>query len=121
MAQPGGNIHYERFAAEVASGFVSGEKFEYGVYRCSEGRITEKITVVPQGVIIVEGAYSMHPEMGVDYDLKIFVEAPEEIRIQRIRKRNEAALEVFKSKWIPLENRYFEFFGIKGKCDIIIE
>lgn len=122
MAQAGGNVHYERFVTEVASGIASGQPFEYGVYRCGEGRIAEKKTIVPQGVIIIEGSYSLHPEMNVAYDLKIFVEAPEEIRLQRIRERNgEEALEVFKSKWIPLENRYFEFFGIKDKYDIIIE
>ena len=54
MAQPGGNVHHERFADEVTSGIASGQRFEYGVYRCSEGRITEKKTVVPQGIIIVE-------------------------------------------------------------------
>lgn len=122
MAQPGGNVHHERFADEVTSGIASGQRFEYGVYRCSEGRITEKKTVVPQGVIIVEGSYSLHPEMKIAYDLKIFVEAPEEIRLKRIRERNgEAALEIFKSKWIPLESAYFEFFGIKEECEIIIE
>lgn len=122
MAQAGGNIHYERFASEVASGIASREPFEYGVYRCTEGRIAQKKTVNPKGVIIVDGSYSLHPEMQISYDLKIFVEASETLRLQRIRKRNgESALEIFKSKWIPLEDRYFEFFGIKDKCDVIIE
>lgn len=122
MAQPGGNLHYERFAAEVSSGISSGYPFEYGVYSCAEGGITKKNAVVPQGIIIVEGSYSLHTGTGVAYDLKVFVEAPEKLRLKRIRERNgEAALEVFKSKWIPLENAYFEFFGIKEECEIIIE
>ena len=121
MAQPGGNVHYERFYEEVKEGLDSGKLFEYGVYSCAQGRITETKTVIPQGAVIIEGSYSMHPEMQIPYDLKIFVEAPEEVRLQRILERNgEAALEVFKAKWIPLENRYFEFFAIKDKCDIII-
>lgn len=122
MAQAGGNVHYERFCEEVKNGLASGKTFEYGVYSCAEGQITETKTVIPDGVIIIEGSYSLHPEMQIPYDLKIFVEAPYELRIQRICERNgEAALEVFKAKWIPLENRYFEFFGIKDKCDIIIK
>jgi uridine kinase len=119
MAQTGGNVHYERFYKEIKMGIDSGKPFEYGVYSCASGRITETKTVIPQGVIIIEGSYSMHPEMQIPYDLRIFVEASYEIRLQRIRERNgEAALEIFKTKWIPLENRYFEFFGIKDKCDI---
>lgn len=122
LAQPGGNVHYERFYEEIKMGLDSGKPFEYGVYSCASGRITETKTVIPQGVIIIEGSYSMHPEMQIPYDLKIFVEAPYEIRLQRIRERNgEAALEMFKTKWIPLENGYFEFFAIKDKCDIITE
>ena len=121
MAQAGGNIHYERFCEEVQNGFASGKPFEYGVYSCAEGCITETKMVVPKGVVIIEGSYSLHPEMQISYDLKIFVEASEEIRLQRIRERNgEAALEIFKSKWIPLENKYFEFFGINDICDIVI-
>ncbi len=122
MAQAGGNVHYERFGEEVKNGLASGKPFKYGVYSCAEGRITETKTVIPKGVVIIEGSYSLHPEMNISYDLKIFVEAYEEIRIQRILRRNgEAVLEIFKSKWIPLENKYFEFFGIKDKCDIIIK
>ena len=122
MAQAGGNIHYERFAQEVASGLSSQKPFEYGVYRCSEGKISEKKTVIPEGVIIIEGSYSLHPLMYGGYDLKIYVEAPIETRLERIRERNgEAALDAFIKKWIPLENSYFDYFRIKEKCDIVIE
>lgn len=121
MAQAGGNVHHERFACEVASGIASQKSFEYGVYSCKEGRITDKKSVNPKGVVIIEGSYSLHPEMKIACDLKIFVEAPEEIRIQRIKERNgEEAIEVFKSKWMPLEDKYFDFFDIKNRCDIII-
>ena len=122
LSQPGGNIHYERFREEVVHGIESGKVFEYGVYRCADGRITEKKTVIPEGIIIVEGSYSLHPEMRLDYDLSIFVEAPFEVRIERILARDgKEKLGMFKEKWIPMENRYFEFFSIKEKCDIVIK
>ena len=44
-AEPGGNIHYERFAEEVLAKLPTGEPFEYGVFDCSEGRITRKARV----------------------------------------------------------------------------
>ncbi len=122
LGQAGGNIHYERFSEEVTNGIGSGKPFEYGVYSCAEGRITEKKTVVPEGIIIVEGSYSMHPEMRIDWDLRIFVEAEYDVRLGRILRRNGAEkLKLFKEKWIPMENAYFEFFDIKNKCDIIID
>ena len=122
LAQAGGNIHYERFFKEVTNGIKSGEPFDYGIYSCAEGRITEKKTVVPEGLIIVEGSYSMHPEMKIDWDLRIFVEAEYDIRLGRILRRNgEEKLKIFKEKWIPMENAYFEFFKIRDKCDFIVK
>ena len=35
LSQPGGNVHYERFSAEVADGILSGKPFEYSVFDCS--------------------------------------------------------------------------------------
>lgn len=121
LSQAGGNIHYERFAQEVASGIASGKAFEYGIYNCAHGQITEKHTVIPEGIIVVEGAYSLHPKMGIDWDLRVFVEAPIDVRLDRILARNgKEKLETFKEKWIPMEDRYFEAFGIKEICDIVI-
>ncbi len=122
LAQAGGNVHYERFREEVASGIATGKPFEYGVYRCGEGRIAEKKTVIPEGIIIVEGSYSLHPLMGADYDLRVFVEAPFALRLERILERNGSEkLETFKEKWIPLENAYFDFYNVKENCDTVIE
>lgn len=122
MAQAGGNVHYERFASEVSSGIASQKPFEYGVYSCKEGRVTKQKSVDPTGIIIVEGSYSLHPEMKISYDLTIFVEAQKGIRLERIKERNgKEALAAFESKWIPLEDKYFESFGIKKHCDIVIE
>ena len=122
LAEAGGNIHYERFREEIARGIKSGKAFEYGVYNCSKGEITEKKTVIPEGIIIVEGSYSLHQKMQLDYDFKIFVEAPLELRLERILERNgKEKLEVFKEKWIPMEDAYFDFYKVKENCDIVIE
>ncbi len=121
LSQPGGNVHYERFKEEVTKGIESGKLFEYGVYRCSEGGIAEKKAVIPEGIIIVEGSYSLHPSAELGYDLRVFVEAPLDVRLSRISERNgKEKLEIFKEKWIPLENAYFEYYGIKNKCDIVV-
>ena len=121
LSQAGGNIHYERFVQEVMLGVASGRAFEYGVYDCSKGAITENKTVIPEGIIIVEGSYSLHPEMKLDYDLKIFVEAPLALRLERILERDgREKLKLFKEKWIPMEDVYFDFYKVKENCDIVI-
>lgn len=119
LSQAGGNVHYERFCSEVVNGIKSGKSFEYGIYSCSESCIKICSKIDPQKNIIIEGSYSLHPKIPDMYDLRVFLETDSITQLERIRRRNgEAALEAFKSKWIPFENRYFEEFKIKDKCDV---
>lgn len=122
LSAAGGNVHYERFNEEVCAGIMSGSPFEYRVFNCKTGGYDGVRTVDPQKPIIVEGAYCLHPEIPDIYDLKIFLDVDCETQLQRILQRNgNEALEAFKTKWIPFENRYFAESGIREKCDIIIE
>ncbi len=122
LSQAGGNVHYERFCNEVAAGLESAQPFKFNIYSCRTGKFTESEIILPDKNIIVEGSYSLHPEIPDIYDLKIFLETDYDTQIKRILARNGAdALEIFKNKWIPLENKYFEEFNIKSKCDITIK
>lgn len=120
LSEPGGNIHYERFRAEVIDHL--GESFDYGVFNCSEGRVTEQRHIPADCPLIIEGAYSSSPVFGRYYDLSVFVTASYEIRISRIRERNgDIKAEMFKKRWIPLEEVYFETFRIEDAADMIID
>lgn len=120
LSEPGGNFHYERFKSEVVDKLKSNEPFAYGVYDCSCDEITDTVTVNEPALIIIEGSYCMHPKLKADYDLRIFCRTDIKTQLERIAVRNgKDALEMFKTKWIPLENRYFDFFGVAETCDII--
>ena len=122
LSQAGGNVHYERFNAQVVKGIESGKEFVYGVYSCSSGTTAQSKPVSPDKPIVIEGSYALHPQISTRYDVKIFVESDYETRLERILQRNGAdALEIFKSKWIPMENRYFQEFNGREKCDIIVK
>ena len=118
----GGNIHYERCAAEVIDGIKSGKPFEHRIFNCKAGGYDGFKSIDPSKPIIIEGAYSMRPEFIGIYDYKIFMAVDEDIQLDRILERNgKEALEIFKSKWIPLENRYFEYFNVEEQCDTVIK
>ena len=121
LSQPGRNIHYERFVKEVACPLRNGSDFEYRVFSCAEGDYTAVRSICASKPIIIEGAYSLHPEIPDIYDLKIFLQINPETQLERIKNRNGTeALEAFRSKWIPFENKYFDSFSIKEKCNLII-
>lgn len=109
LSKAGGNVHYERFEEEVLKGLASGTVFEYGVYDCSTDAVERRIEVQPAAVNIVEGTYSTTPRFGSPYDITVFVTTDAATQERRIRERNgDAGWQMFRDRWIPLEERYFE-------------
>jgi uridine kinase len=122
LAQPGGNVHYERFKEEVLNSLIKKETVHYRPYLCGLWRLGEVRKVEPKKLTIIEGTYSLHPELRDAYDLKIFLSIEKEAQLERILNRNgEEKLKQFISKWIPLENLYFDRLSIKTLCDITLD
>jgi hypothetical protein len=122
LAEPGGNVDYERLRNEVIAGFKSGEPFGYRTYDCQSGTLSAPVQVSPKRLNILEGVYSLHPALDISYELSIFLKADSTTQRTRILKRSGAALlKRFEAEWIPLENRYFYLLHIIQKCDIVHE
>ena len=113
FAEPGGNIHHERFLAEVMGPLVSGEAFTYQRFDCSTfGLSPKKVEAAP--VRIVEGSYSLHPVFREGWKganaVTAYVSVDEDAQLERIAARNPEMLEMFKTRWIPLEKKYAEAY-----------
>ncbi|MBQ7779917.1 MAG: hypothetical protein IJ404_05420 [Clostridia bacterium] len=118
----GGNVDRERFLSEVLIPLKNGEPIKYRKFDCSSMTLTDEETVIPKKLTIVEGAYSMHPELAEYYDLSVFLEISPEFQRGRILRRNgEKMAERFFNEWIPLENIYFEKTDIKSRCDLTVK
>lgn len=117
---PGGNIDSERFVKEIIKGFEKGKTFSYRAFSCKNSSYIEK-TAPHSTVNIFEGVYSMHPDWQAELNLKVFLQIPPEVQQDRILHRSgPEQLKKFTELWIPLENRYFEFYGIRESCDYIV-
>ncbi len=122
LAEPGGNVDYERLRDEVATGLKSGGSVSYRRYDCQAGTLSEPLVVTPKRLNVVEGVYSLHPAFGLVYDLAVFLKTGGEAQRERIRTRSGSALfKRFIEDWIPLENRYFNTLGIEQKCGIVYD
>ncbi len=122
LAEPGGNVDYERFASEIANGLKGGGTFSYRAYNCRTGGFKETVTVSPKALNIVEGVYSLHPTLADIYDLKLFLKTDANTQTERIRQRSgEDMLPRFINEWIPLENAYFEKLDIEQACDLVFK
>ena len=95
LAQPGGNVDRERFRDEVLAPRI----------------------IRPTPVVLVEGAYSMHPALRDAYALSAFVGIAPQLQRARILARNgEEGLRRFEARWIPLENAYIAACGVERAC-----
>lgn len=121
LEEPGGNVHYERFSAEVAGCLRNEESFDYGVFSCRQMAVVEKRHISNNGFVIVEGAYSLRPDFRDIYDFKIFMTVERDVQQQRILNRNgDSGLTVFNQRWIPLEEKYFNELKPDKAADMII-
>lgn len=122
FAEIGGNVDRERFYNEVLIPLSKNEVVHYRPFDCGTFTLKDPIEVSPTPLSVIEGSYSMHPELSCRYDLSVFLDISPELQKKRIEIRNGKELaDRFFSEWIPLENRYFEGFDIKSKCDIVIK
>lgn len=122
LAEPGGNVDYERFSQEVLLPLTRGETVQYRPYDCHVQRVGGPVPMAPGALNIVEGAYSMHPSLAGRYDLSAFLRVSPETQRSRIQRRNDPEAQArFFSAWIPLEQQYFDATGAAGRCDLILE
>ena len=121
FAQPGGNVHWERVLEQVLRPLSSGEAAEYGVFDCSVMAVNRTVREDIRDVVIVEGAYSLHPMLRDFFDLRVLVEVDDATQKERILHRNgERMLQRFVNEWIPLERAYFEACAVRDCCHIIL-
>ncbi len=120
LRTPGGNVYYERFCQEVKPYLRSGQLFGYRVFDAHKHEYVDVRDVWPKPVIIVEGCYCMHPEIGDIYDLRLFVEVSPYEQERRILETRAKVAEMYKAMWIPMENRYHKAFSVKEGCDMVI-
>ena len=121
LAQPGGNVHYERFAEEVLPGLCTGEAFTYRVFDCSQMDYNGVREIPAAPIRIVEGSYAHHPALSDYADLRVFTSVAEDEQMTRILRRNgEKMAEMFRTRWIPMEEDYFAHFGIREKAELTL-
>ena len=122
--EPGGNIHYERMKEEVIDKIKEGkinDVIKYKPFNYIIQDFGEEIYLKMNIINIVEGSYCLNPYFGKYYDICIFMKINEKKQIERLTKREPIMINDFINKWIPLEKKYHEAFGLSDKCDIKFE
>ncbi|MCI8632296.1 MAG: uridine kinase [Lachnospiraceae bacterium] len=122
LAEPGGNVDRERFLQEVLLPLKEDRPICYRRFDCSTFSLLPAVSIKPEKLVVVEGAYSMHPDFTGYYDFSVFLNIEPTIQKKRIQKRNTPKqAERFFQEWIPLEQHYFAEMKVKERCDMVID
>lgn len=120
-AEVGGNVDRERFLEEVLIPLRKRQPIDYRRFNCSTFTIDPALRIIPKKLTVIEGAYSMHPDLAPYYDFSIFLDIDGGLQKKRIEKRNSPQMaERFYNEWIPLERIYFSQMRVQERCDISV-
>ncbi|MBQ8393790.1 MAG: hypothetical protein IJX51_08530 [Clostridia bacterium] len=118
-AEPGGNMDRERLLSEVLSPLSEGRGTVYRPFDCKTMDFADPVVIIPTPLTVIEGSYSMHPDLAHYYDLSLFLTVEPKTQKKRIISRNKRDIaDSFFTRWIPMEERYFIAFNIESRCDI---
>ena len=92
LNEPGGNMDRERFLQEILIPLSKNEEVIYKKFNCQTQSLSEEIRVAPSKLCVIEGCYSMHPDLIKHYDCCIFLEISHLLQKKRILKRNGKSL-----------------------------
>ena len=122
LEEAGGNVDRERFLQEVLLPLSRGETVQYRRFNCATQMVEEPVSLRPTPLTVVEGVYSMHPELRERYDLSVFLKVSAALQRKRIGARNAPEFQRrFFEEWIPMENRYFSAMGVEAVCDLVLD
>ena len=121
LAVPGGNCDADRLVDEVVAPWKRSDTVMFRKYDCRNDRLlpAEKL---PEGrMLILEGSYCNLPAIRQYADVRVFINTPWEKRIERLQKRESArSLQMFYDRWSPLEDRYFEAYGLPDRECVVL-
>ena len=80
LAIPGGNVDLERLMQEVILPFAAGQPVVYRRYLCREDAFSAPIPLADAPITILEGSYSMLPDIRRHADLTLFLRINPEVQ-----------------------------------------
>ncbi len=122
LAEPGGNVDYERMRDEVLSPLLRGEPVGLRAFDCHTGTLGAPTALDARPLVVVEGSYSHHPALRGCYDLTVFLTCGQEEQRRRLLAREGAdGLVPFLEQWVPMEERYFDAFHVAEESDLVVD
>lgn len=112
---------WARFVAQVRDPLLAGEVARYQIWDWDRDEGGAWQDIAPGRPVIVEGVSSTRAEVGIAWDVQIWVDAPLEVRLARAVERDgPGKLSRWVNDWMPSEERYATRENPQQRVDFIV-
>ncbi|MFD2680297.1 uridine kinase family protein [Bacillus seohaeanensis] len=118
----GGNWDYERVKKQVLEPLRNNQKTKYQRYDWNIDDMAEWHDLPTEGLVVIEGCYSLVKSLNNYYNFKIWVESPKELRLSRgIERDGEENRHLWEDLWMPAEEQYIREQQPLKTVDLIVD
>ena len=122
FSEAGGNMDRERLEEEVLRPLQRQETVLYRPYSNKIQQVLPGKEVPFRRVNIIEGSYSMHPDLRSYYQIKVALNIFPAHQMSRLKRReSQKSLELFRDRWIPLEQAYIAATALFEQADLVYD
>lgn len=111
----------DRLLAQVIEPFAAGEAARYRRYDWVAGGWAELVDVPTRDVLVVEGCGSASRRVRAFASLVVWVEAPQDVRLERGLARDGAQMRDEWLRWMEGEAEHFAREGTRAAADVRVD
>lgn len=119
--KPGGNINFDRLTKEVFNPYLKKEELKHNEFKPYIQELQCFDNYPYNSKLIIEGSYSMHPEIRNFSTHTVFLKCDSSSQQRRLKLREKDNFENFKNIWIVKELNYHKIFEIEKSADYVID
>jgi uridine kinase len=114
-------IDWRRLRSQVLEPLLAGRAASWHPFdwEAGHGLSEQAIVAEPARVVILDGAYSSRPELSDLVGLSVLVEAPAEVRRERLIMR-EGTIDEWYARWDEAETYYFKHVRPRSVFDLVV-
>lgn len=112
---------WDRLSRQVLEPLAAGRPGRYQVYDWHAGRFDRWVDVPVPGVLVVEGVGSAASPVDPWASLRLWVEAPDDLRLTRGIARDGEALREEWVRWADREAGHFAADGTRDRADLLVD
>ena len=112
------HVDWRALDAQALRPLRRGEPGRYQLYDWIAEQKGDWVSVRPEGIVLIDGLYSMRPELMDVYDLTVYVDTPPGERSARLAKRPDNP--VWVERWAVGFDWYIDHMRVKERADVVV-